>query len=169
METIINSNLDNFSIEGHGSGIQGLVCNVNKNDYSSHVEMWIIQGFLILYLLLSGCLVIQFWRHREWFPIKGSAPWLNILHQIYFWLILAIPLTAEIIVAQDTDLWASLDPVPEMRKAMKGFYMAVRMMSIATYFSRSCHVYFTWNNNERPSGNCLKKFLQRFCLGWLQQ
>jgi hypothetical protein len=72
---------------------------------------------------------------------------------------LAIPLGAEFMVAYDPDVWIYLDPVPELRKALKALYMGCRIQSITTYVSRSFYVYFAWKYGKQSSGNFFKQWV----------
>jgi hypothetical protein len=73
--------------------------------------------------------------------------------------ILAIPLGTEFMVANDPDIWINLEPVPELRKALKALYMGCRIQSITTYVSRSFYVYFAWKYGKQSTGNFFKQWV----------
>ena len=123
---------------------------------------------LILYMIASMVLVVWFARLRHRFPIKGRAPLLNILHAIYFFGILAIPLSAEFLVSFHLNVWVNLDHMPELRKVLKALYMACRAQSILAYSSRSFYVYFAWKYGKQSTGSVFKQIVTNdfyLCIG----
>jgi hypothetical protein len=59
----------------------------------------------ILYTILSLLPILLFYRKRKYFPLRGRAPLVTLLQAIYFWMILFIPLFAEILLKTDAVDW----------------------------------------------------------------
>jgi hypothetical protein len=61
------------------------------------------------------------------------------------------------LISENIEEWFNLDPVPELRKALKALYMGCRVQSIITYFSRSFYVYFAWKYGKQSTGSVFKQ------------